>query len=343
MKVLIPTFIIAAVFILSAYGTWRLLHLHSAWKWCAMFPILLLYIIIYGFTIGYLQLKVTEITYESPTVPKAFDGYRIAQISDIHTGGGFMGPYHGLMDKAVKKVNDLKPDMICVTGDLQNFLPTETEQFTKELSSLHAPDGVFSIMGNHDYCSYSNLTPSEQGKQIQKTRDLQKQFGWTLLQDENRTIKHGEDSIIVVGEENWGLPPFPQRGNIKKAVKGLNINPATKQVDSTLVLMLSHDPNAWEHHIRKVINPDITLSGHTHGTQFSFLGWCPASLAYKYWGGEYHSKRDKKIDINAKANRKPFPTDDLMLYVSTGFGGNLPFRFGMPREIVVLTLKHKDK
>lgn len=349
IKVFIPTIIIAVVLIGSIYACYRCYHATAWWRWFGLFPLLLLYIIVYGFTIGYYQLNVREVTYESKDVPLAFDGYKIAQISDLHCGSGFCGPYRALLRQAVDKVNSLKPDMICCVGDLQTLVPQEAIDCQEELSSLKAPDGVYSIMGNHDYVSYSNFSPSEQRRQIQLTRDTQRSFGWSLLDNENRyvyresktadgTVKR--DSILIVGEENWGLPPFPQRGNLKKALRGTPLSPDTAYRSSGAVpftVLLSHDPNAWRHHVLPIFRPNIMLAGHTHGTQFSFLGWTPASMAYKEWGHEYY-------DNNGEDSRKPTGKDpETLLSVSTGFGGNLPFRFGMPREIVLITLKHKRK
>jgi predicted MPP superfamily phosphohydrolase len=192
------------------------------------------------------------------------------------------------------------------------------------MSSLKAKDGVLSVMGNHDYCSYSGFSPARQAEEIQRTRNVHRSFGWKMLENEHFYLHRDSDSILVVGEENWGLKPFPQVGNIKKALKGVTIDPTTKTTN-TFSLCLSHDPNAWKHHIMPLFIPNITLAGHTHGAQFSIFGWHPIQYAYDEWGGEYYVPMKK----HSKA----------MLSVSTGFGGNLPFRFGMPREVVVITLK----
>lgn len=352
LKVFIPSIIIGLVLLCSVITIYRCAISTAWWRWFALFPILLLYIILYGFTWGFWQLKVTELTFESEAIPESFDGYKIAQIADLHCGGAFWGPYRGLLGDGVEKVNSLKPDMICVVGDLQNFLPKESMERSKELSALKAPDGVYSIMGNHDYASYSGLSPKAQAEQIALTKKAQASFGWTMLNDEHRyiyretkqadgTVKR--DSICVIGEENWGLPPFPQKGDIKKAVSrtsGVTATDSTvyvpiKDNTETFSILLSHDPNAWRHHVLPVFRPDIMLAGHTHGTQFSFFGMTPASMTYDEWGGFYY-------DNNGKDSREPTGKKrETLLSVSTGFGGNLPFRFGMPREIVLITLKHK--
>jgi len=169
---------------------------------------------------------------------------------------------------------------------------------------------------------------------VQRTRNTQRSFGWDLLEDEHRIIHRGNDSIYIIGEENWGLPPFPQFGDIKKAVGDIAKTLDKNKQTPTLSIMLSHDPNAWRRHIMPVIKPDITLAGHTHGTQFGLFGWSPSSMVYDEWGGEYYYNGNSVSRMTTEER----PT---LLSVSTGFGGNFPFRFGMPREIVVITLKKK--
>lgn len=279
----------------------------------------LVFVALWGITFGFSKLEVKEIVYESKDLPEAFDGYKIVQFSDAHTGV-FRGPYKHLLRESIDKINEQNADIICFVGDIENFTPQELDDHKETYSALRAKDGVYSIMGNHDYSSYLKLTPRKTAELVSKTRSLQRSFGWDLLENENRTIyrttKAGNrDSLVIVGEENWGKRPFPQLGNLHMALKGVDVKKA-------FTIMLSHDPTAWKAHILPVFRPAITLSGHTHGTQFSIFGWSPASKVYKEWGGEYYEK-------------------ECMLSVSTGMGGNFPFRFNMPREIVVITLKRK--
>ena len=289
-----------------------------------------IYIILYGITIGFSKLEVRHITFESSRVPAAFDGYKIVQFSDSHTGS-FRGPYAHLLQQSIDTINAQHPDLVCFVGDIENFSPNELEPHRAAFSSIKAKDGVMTIMGNHDYSTYLRLPPKEETAMVQRTRDMQRSFGWDMLENENRTIHRNGDSILVIGEENWGLPPFQQYGDVRKALGDITLTLDKDKRTPTLSLMLSHDPNAWRHHVMPVIVPDITLSGHTHGTQFSLFGWSPASMVYQEWGGEYYLNED---------NQQSTDTPSL-LSVSTGFGGNFPFRFNMPREIVVITLKHK--
>lgn len=287
----------------------------------AAVSVCILGMIAWGATVGFTDVKVREVEYTSEDVPEAFDGYRIAVFSDMHVGT-FRGPYYHLVQESMDSINALKPDMICFLGDIENFVPGELVMHQKAFSSLHAPDGIFSIMGNHDFTSYLDLTPKQRADSVAETRRMQKTFGWHLMENEHVFIKRGNDSIVIVGEENWGKPPFPQLGDIHKAIKGLPYKKSGKTTPFTV--MLSHDPNAWRMHILPVFRPQITLSGHTHGTQFSIFGWCPSSLIYNEWGGTYWDK-------------------ECMLDVSTGLGGNFPYRFNMTREIVLVTLHHGSK
>ena len=279
----------------------------------------IIYIVLNGITVGFNQFRIRYVTYESPRIPAAFDGYKIVQFADAHTGV-FRGPYAHLLREGIDSINAQHPDLVCFVGDIENFSPEELEPHRAAFSSIKAKDGVMTIMGNHDYSTYLRLPEKEEAAMVQRTRDMQRSFGWDMLQNEHRYIRRNGDSILVVGEDNWGLPPFPQYGDLKKALKGT-------PTPLPFTLLLSHDPDAWRAHVLPLFRPDITLAGHTHGTQVSFFGWSPASVKYKEWGGVYY------LDENRKKEGVP------LLSVSTGMGGNFPFRFNMPREIVVITLK----
>lgn len=299
----------------------------------------IVWIILWGITYGFTQIRVRHVVYESETVPEAFSGYRIVQFSDAHVGT-FRGAYKGLLQESIDTINALKPDLVCFVGDIENFSPAELEPHAAAFSSLRAKDGVLCIMGNHDYSSYINISDRERVEMVARTREMQRSFGWHMLQNSHTVISRlcansdgseRKDSIVIIGEENWGKPPFPQFGNLDKALAGLPLRGKriiNSEGNPAFSIMLSHDPTAWRAHILPQFNPDITLSGHTHGTQFSIFWWCPASMVYKEWGGEYY-------DSDRKTRQR------RLLNVSTGFGGNFPFRFNMPREVVVITLKHK--
>lgn len=272
------------------------------------------YVLIYGSTIGFNEIVVKHIDYASADLPAAFDGYRIVQFSDAHVGT-YSSDRDYLLDAAVDSINAQHADMIVFTGDLQNMRPVEVERHARTLSALHAPDGVFSVLGNHDYADYLHADTATKAANCRRMVDLQRQLGWTLLRNEHRVVRLGGDSIIVAGMENDGISKrSPERGDIGKTLSGTS--------PRDFVLMLQHDPSCWRRKILPQCNAQLTLSGHTHGMQFELFGWSPIAFKYSEWGGLYRE--------GARA-----------IFVSTGLGGFLPFRFGVPGEVVVITLHRK--
>lgn len=273
------------------------------------------YVLIYGSTIGFNEIVVKHIDYASADLPAAFDGYRIVQFSDAHVGT-YSSDRDYLLDAAVDSINAQHADMIVFTGDLQNMRPVEVERHARTLSALHAPDGVFSVLGNHDYADYLHADAATKAANCRRMVDLQRQMGWTLLRNEHRVVRRGGDSIIVAGMENDGISKRSlERGDVGKTLSGTS--------PRDFVLMLQHDPSCWRRKILPQCNAQLTLSGHTHGMQFELFGWSPIAFKYSEWGGLYRE--------GARA-----------IFVSTGLGGFLPFRFGVPGEVVVITLHRKN-
>jgi len=289
------------------------------WKWAAFACTLLLWgIIAYGVYVGFEDVEVQQVEYVSADLPKAFDGYRIVQFSDAHVGT-FKGSRQWMLQRAVDIINAQQADAIVFTGDLQNLRPEELEPHIDALSKLHAKDGVFAVLGNHDYAIYINVDSLTREKNNERTQQLFRQTGWTLLMNEHRIVSRDSDSIVIAGMENWGEKHrMPRKGDVKKTLSCPS--PLTTR---PFVVMLSHDPSSWRAKILPECDAQLTLSGHTHGGQFSLFGWSPVAWTYSEWQGmTYEGPR--------------------ALYVSTGLGGLIPFRLGMPAEIVVITLK-RDK
>ena len=213
--------------------------------------------------------------------------------------------------------------MIVFTGDLQNTQPPDLYRHMDVLSTLKAKDGIFSVLGNHDYGDYICGNTAQKVANFRETVSREKQLGWTLLLNENRIIERGKSHIIIAGMENDGDGiKFPQKGDVNKTLHDVSttIPHKGKPEEAPFILMLEHDPSAWR---RKII-PDgraqLTLSGHTHKMQFSLFGWCPMTLTGKEVNGWYEEGNQS-------------------LFVTAGLGGLIPFRFGSTGEIVVLTLK----
>ena len=270
------------------------------------------YVLFYGSFVGFDQITVREMTYESAELPKAFDGYRIVQFSDAHVGTYIGGREH-LLSAVVDTINAQSPDMVVFAGDLQNREPQEIRPFVDVLGGIKAKDGVYSVIGNHDYSDYIEATQDIKAENEQETRELERKMGWRLLVNEHEVVRRGADSIVIAGLDNDGDgKKFPQRGDVRKALEGVS--------DSAFVVMAEHDPTCWRRKILPESRAQLTLSGHTHAMQFMIGNWSPASFVYKEWGGLFSE--------GARA-----------LIVSTGIGGFIPFRFGVPGEIVVITMR----
>ena len=270
------------------------------------------YVLFYGSFVGFDQITVREMTYESAELPESFDGYRIVQFSDAHVGTYIGGREH-LLSAVVDTINAQSPDMVVFAGDLQNREPQEIRPFVDVLGGIKAKDGVFSVIGNHDYSDYIEATPDIKAENEKETRELERKMGWRLLVNEHEVVRRGTDSIVIAGLDNDGDgKKFPQRGDVRKALEGVS--------DSAFVVMAEHDPTCWRRKILPESRAQLTLSGHTHAMQFMIGNWSPASFVYKEWGGLFSE--------GARA-----------LIVSTGIGGFIPFRFGVPGEIVVITMR----
>lgn len=276
--------------------------------------LILIYIFVYGSTFGIRKLKVKHVEVTFKDLPASFDGYRIVHWSDAHVGS-YLKSRRPILERAVDSIRAQQADMVVFTGDLQNIQPSELYPFVRLFRSIKAKDGVYSVLGNHDYSGYIHADAAVKVANERETISRQRQCGWTVLLNENRSIYRGRDSIVIAGEENDGLPPHPMRGDIHQTLRGVG--------DDAFVVMLQHDPSAWRRHILPESKAQLTLSGHTHGGQLSVLGIRPSKFKYpEDWG------------LYREGNR--------FLYVTAGLGGLVPFRFGVPAEIVVITL-HRQK
>lgn len=293
----------------------RWLAPRKRWRLWALVGTLLIWgAVLYGYYVGFEELRIRNIEYASSDLPASFDGYRIVQFSDAHVGT-YGTDRQWLLQRAVDSINALKPDVIVFTGDLENLHPDELRPQLSVLRQLHAKDGVFSVLGNHDYPTYLDCDDTTKSLLVSFTKQYERQMGWRLLLNEHQTIRRDSDSIVIAGMENWGtLKRMPRKGDVKKTMEGVD--------KSAFVLMLQHDPTAWRQKILPECHAQLTLSGHTHGGQVSLFGWSPASLTYEEWGGLYQE-------------------GSRALYVSTGLGSLIPFRLNLPGEIVVITVKVK--
>lgn len=271
----------------------------------------------YGMTAGFRPLEVRNVEFASKDLPAAFDGYRIVQFSDVHLGT-MTGSRQEMVQQLIDSINGQAPDMIVFTGDMQNIQPEELIPPMMFMRQLYARDGVYAVLGNHDYDVYQACSDAEKKTNCQLTKDIIGKMGFDLLLNEHRIIHRDSDSIVVAGMENWGKAErAPKEGDVKKTLT--HPSPLTSHL---YTIMLQHDPTCWREKILPECNAQLTLSGHTHGGQFSLFGWSPVALTYDEWQGMTYE-------------------GDRALYVSTGAGSLIPFRLNQPREIVVITLRKK--
>lgn len=274
---------------------------------------------------GRREIQVTQYTMASPKIPKSFDGYRIVQFSDIHLGT--WGNDTTFVSRFVDSINAVKPDLILFTGDIVNRNTSELKPFICTLSQLHAPDGVYGVLGNHDYGLYQEW--NSEGDRIKNCRLLgqyQRQMGWKMLNNDYAFLTRGSDSIPLIGVENWGEYPFGEYGDLRKAYPETG---KTSLNDGRFKILMSHNPEHWRQIVAKSSNIDLTLSGHTHAMQMIFkIGnwrWSPSQLKYEEWAGDFHKKGLKG--------------EPMTCYVNIGCGEvGLPYRIGAAPEITVITL-----
>jgi len=273
---------------------------------------------IYGMVKGAYDYRVKRVTLRFPNLPAAFDGYKVLQISDLHTGS-FASTEP--LKEAVRIINKQEADLVFFTGDLVNNLASEVEAHIPTLREIKAKEGVFSVLGNHDYADYVREWPHENAKMenFRKMLDTHGQMGWQLLMNENRIIQKDGEQIAILGVENWGnRAGFPKYGRLSEAYKGTESVP--------FKVLLSHDPSHWDGEVnQKYKDIDLMLSGHTHGMQFGVnipgWKWSPVQYVYEQWAGLYKKGTQH-------------------LYVNTGLGFlGYPGRVGFLPEITVFELK----
>ncbi|WP_405202897.1 metallophosphoesterase [Dokdonia sp. LLG6352-1] len=277
--------------------------------------------ILYGVIKGRYNFKVLKYTLSFDDLPEAFDGYKITQISDVHSGSFDNAEK---LDYAIDLINEQASDAILFTGDMVNNEAAEMEPWKETFARLKARDGKFSVLGNHDYGDYIDW-PTQEAKiaNLDRLKEIQKEMEFKLLLNEHHYIEKDGQRLAIVGVENWGEGGFKKAGDLNKAISGL--------AQDDFKILMSHDPSHWEYEVKD--HPEhfhLTLSGHTHGMQFGieipgWFKWSPVKWRYKYWAGIYE---DAKQYIN----------------VNRGFGYlAFPGRVGIWPEITVIELKKSGK
>lgn len=277
--------------------------------------------LLYGMYKGRYEFRVLRYTLYFDDLPDAFDGYRISQISDIHSGSF---DDKNKISYGVELLKEQDSDLVVFTGDLVNNLASEMDGWKALFSQVNARDGVYSILGNHDYGDYHNWESAEAKTQnLEKLKQTHSEMGWNLMLNENRFIEKNGERIALVGVENWGAGGFKKAGDLEKAGDGVD--------KSDFKILLSHDPSHWEQEVKAHDKHyHLTLSGHTHGMQFGieipgWFKWSPVQYRYKHWAGIYE-EAGRYINVNR------------------GFGFlAYPGRVGIWPEISVIELKKGSK
>jgi predicted MPP superfamily phosphohydrolase len=273
--------------------------------------------LLYGMYRGKYRFRVLSYDLEFKDLPKEFHNYTITQISDIHSGSF---DNREKIEYGVSLINQQQSDLILFTGDMVNNKTSEMVPWADLFATLKAPDGKYSVLGNHDYGDYIPWdTEEEKAANLQSLKDLQRQMGFDLLLNENRYLQRGEGRIALIGVENWGRGGFKKAGDLKKAVEGI--------APGDFKILMSHDPSHWEDQvIHDAWHYHLTLSGHTHGMQFGieipgWVKWSPVKWRYKYWAGVYE-ELGQFINVNR------------------GFGFlGYPGRVGIWPEVTVIRLR----
>lgn len=270
----------------------------------------------FGILSGAYNYRVRRSTVYLNNLPASFDGIRVAQLSDIHSGSFFnKTAVQGGVDLLLAE----KPDVVFFTGDLVNDRADEMKDYQPIFQKVKAPLGVYSTLGNHDYGDYTAWSsPEAKRKNLQNLIRTHKQMGWDILMNEHRMLQQGNDKIAVLGIENWGTGGFPKHGRLDQAHQGTE--------EAAVKLLLSHDPSHWDAQVRQEYpDIDIMFAGHTHGMQFGVVigdfKWSPVQYRYKQWAGLYRENQQ-------------------YLYVNRGYGFLVfPGRIGILPEVTILELK----
>ena len=274
---------------------------------------------LYGMTKGKYDYTVRKVRLAFPDLPDAFRGFRVVQISDVHSGS-----FDDIekVKGGLKMIQDQKADLVLFTGDFVNERAEEALPYIPFFKEISAPMGKYAVLGNHDYGFGRTFTSDADLEENHRNVRLRyAEAGFQLLNNENVKLEKGSDSIRLIGVENWGKPPFPQHGDLALATTDVD--------DSEFKILMSHDPTHWDEHVlsfEKLIH--LTLSGHTHGLQMGIdIPWLKLSFArfvYPHW-----------IDLYREGKR--------FLYVNRGFGWlGMPARVGVFPEITVFELERKE-
>lgn len=264
---------------------------------------------LYGMQLGWRRLRVVEVPLKFENLPAEFDNYRIVLLSDLHLGS--LNEKSRFMKDVIRQANALSANVIVFMGDLVNFTAEEAKPFLPLLSTLRAPDGVISVLGNHDY----PMNGSKEHIQMEGRRlaEIERQIGWQVLLNESHTIMRDGVRLIFAGVDDSASRRLSERDCLRVAMEHVP--------EEDFTILLSHRPNIWRETVIGETTIPLTLSGHTHAGQLRLGNWSPAVVDCTEWYGVYRQ-------------------GSQVLYVSQGTGTKFRFRLGTFAEITLITLHH---
>ncbi len=194
------------------------------------------------------QATLVEVSVPIAGLPRDFDGYRIAQITDIHVGPTIKRDY---VEMVADEVNRLDADMIALTGDLVDGSVPGLRDDVAPLRDLDAPDGKYFVTGNHEY--YSGVMP---------WIDEIDRMGFTVLMNEHRILRKGPAGIVLAGVTDYHAGRFVEShaSDPTEAIAGAP--------EGLVRILLAHQPRSI--HAASRLKYDLQISGHTHGGQYLY-------------------------------------------------------------------------
>ncbi len=233
-------------------------------------------------------------------LPANFDGFKIVQISDLHVGSIIGRDY---TENVVTMANNLKPDLIALTGDFVDGSVEDLRDKVAPLAKLHAPYGVFFVTGNHEYYWGAGAWIAEFAK-----------LGARILSNEHIILKRGNEEIILAGINDYSTR-YMQSDHASDPGKALEGSPS-----NLTKILLAHQPASYK--AAHAAGFDLQISGHTHGGQYF-----PFNLFIRLFQRYYKG-------LNRHEN--------MWIYVNrgTGFWGP-PLRTANPSEITLIILRRR--
>ncbi|MCX7954572.1 MAG: metallophosphoesterase [Bacteroidales bacterium] len=241
------------------------------------FLFFIFFVYAYGIVYGYKKITINKVNLRVNNFPYSLKGLKILHISDLH-----LGTYLGrtkFISKVKDTCNSLDADIIVISGDIINNFYEEILNYKVILSELKAKYGKYAVLGNHDFGEYVKWkSQNEKKANIEKLVKNLKECGFTVLRNEYITFGKS-DTIYIAGVDNIGKKPFKKYGDVSKIIKEINLE--------KFIIFISHDPTHWDTELKNLLKNSLTLSGHTHGFQFSIGNWSPVKYRYNQWHGLY--------------------------------------------------------